>query len=696
MDLTTFREEFLNEEINVEAANSFRYPENVFNEICIDILKNDYGLVDEMDSFYYSNSNYSKKYKKMEIEGGYIDKTSNCVNLLNSDFNPGTITSITKTMILEKTKLMVAFVENALKGYFSEAEQSNPAVQFALDFVDNIDSIYKIHMFLISTNSLSGTIKTLELKDFKYGDKVFKIELDVLDINKIYNSRMAGFEKEEVIIKCSDFGNDGIPCIKADIETDQYSSYLAIVPGNFLADIYKKHGSRLLESNVRSFLKFNGAVNKGIKNTILYEKSKFFTYNNGISTTAKSVELDETDNKLKIVAFQDLQIINGGQTTATLASTSIKNKADLSGVYVQMKLTVLRDDDPELIRNISKYANSQNKVRNADLNSNHPFYVKMEDLSRKIYAPLGSGEIVQKMWFFERTRGQYDQPLMNMKSKKEMDSYKKVRPKNMKFTLTDMAKYINASEMHPNYVSWGGEVNSMHFHNFIEKQWEKNKEQFNERYYKDLIAKKIMYSYLERLISDQEWYQRKKDYRPQLVAYTFAKFVYEVEKINKFIDYKKIWDNQKVGIEYDDDLAAIAKLIFDFIYDTDNRSIANIGTYCKKDECWNEVKKIKYEISDELIKCLISKNDLEVQKNLDSLENEYKDELTDLSEMDVFNKGYQFWERIKTEVKASGIYDEDDIRCIDNAIRYCNLEVLEMDYNELETLSRVVSEYYRN
>lgn len=176
-----------------------------------------------------------------------------------------------------------------------------------------------------------------------------------------------------------------------------------------------------MEANVRSFLKFNGGVNKGIRGTILNEKSRFFTYNNGISTTAKSIELENNPvHGLMITSFTDLQIINGGQTTATLAATNIKNGADLSGIFVQMKLTVLKNDDPELIRNIATYANSQNKVKTADLNSSHPFYVRMEDFSRKLYAPLESGQLVQQLWFFERARGQYEQPMMQMTKKQRM------------------------------------------------------------------------------------------------------------------------------------------------------------------------------------------------------------------------------------------------------------------------------------
>lgn len=107
----------------------------------------------------------------------------------------------------------------------------------------NVSYIYKIHLFIISTDKLSKAVKTLELPEYTYNGQTFKVELDVLDIEAIYKSKLAGFAKEDIIINCSDFGVEGIPCIKADLETEQYESYLAIVPGTFLAEIYKKHKS---------------------------------------------------------------------------------------------------------------------------------------------------------------------------------------------------------------------------------------------------------------------------------------------------------------------------------------------------------------------------------------------------------------------------------------------------------------------
>lgn len=388
MTLDDFRESYIND-INAEAINTSNYPIEVFIDNAIDILKNDYSLITDMSHCFYEWTKGTKAHRNMRVDAAYLDLPSNTLNLLFAEYNDGTIKTITNTFIETKSQLLVNYFENCLKGFFNNAEQADPPVQLARDIRLNVSYIYKIHLFIISTDKLSKAVKTLELPEYTYNGQTFKVELDVLDIDAIYKSKLAGFAKEDIVINCSDFGIEGIPCIKADIETEQYESYLAIVPGTFLAEIYKKHSAALLEANVRSFLKFNGGVNKGIRGTILNEKSRFFTYNNGISTTAKSITTALHPEKgLLITSFTDLQIINGGQTTATLAATNIKYNADLSGIFVQMKLTILKDSDPELIRNIATYANSQNKVKTADLNSSHPFYVRMEDFSRRIYAPF--------------------------------------------------------------------------------------------------------------------------------------------------------------------------------------------------------------------------------------------------------------------------------------------------------------------
>ena len=423
------------------------------------------------------------------------------------------------------------------------------------------------------------------------------------------------------------------------------------------------------------------------------EKSRFFTYNNGISTTAKEVKVKCTpQGGLIITEFFDLQIINGGQTTATLAATNIKNNADLSDIYVQMKLTVLKNSNPELIRNIAKYANSQNKVKTADLNSSHPFYVRMEDFSRRIYAPLTSGSIVQQLWFFERVRGQYEQPLMQM-TKAQANNYKLTRPKNMKFTLTDLAKYMNASNMMPNYVSWGGEVNAAHFHNYMEKLWDKNDSVFNELFYKKLIGKKILFAKIETVISDQQWYQENRAYRPQIVAYTFSKLVLSAKKVRKEINYRQIWDLQSVPVEFEKDIALIGKIVFDKINDP-NRSTTNVETYCKKQECWDIISETSYQVTDELMEILISAKDKASEEAAAKKEQKFDNGICD--EIAIFKKGAEYWQKIIDRGKKQDVLSDADVWVLSNAIKYCQMKYTQLTKKQLKDISEVIFKLKEN
>ena len=119
----------------------------------------------------------------------------------------------------------------------------------------------------------------------------------------------------------------------------------------------------------------------------------FLAYNNGISVTAESVTLERDENgKPSIRSIRDMQIVNGGQTTASIFS-AMKSGIDLSDVHVQMKISVISspDDMDEIVPLISKYANTQNKVQVADFSANDPFHRKLEDLSRTIWTPGNSG-----------------------------------------------------------------------------------------------------------------------------------------------------------------------------------------------------------------------------------------------------------------------------------------------------------------
>lgn len=684
--LKEFRSDFINE-IEAEAETEQDYPQDIFIDECKDILINDFGLLSDLNHTYIDKKSTSYKFKSMRLDASYLETSVNTLHLLYADYNRGEAELINNEFIKEKVQLLENFFTNVLAGYFVNGADSDPVTEMARDIRKNIDLVKKVHVIIVSTNQKSTRLKTtFEQKAIDCAGKIFDVDLTLLDIEGIYHAKTASLQKEDIIIDTKTYGIDGIPCIKANINSNDYESYLAVVPGQFLSDIYLKYNARLLESNVRSFLNTRGEINKGILNTILYDKEKFFAFNNGIATTADSIEIENFPEGSFITSFKNLQIINGGQTTASLASAVLKNDADLRGIYVQMKLSIIKNNSnkAELIRQIAKYANKQNKVTNADLNSNHPFYARIEEFSRKIKAPLAPNSTVQSIWFFERARGQYDQAKMKLKTKKDRQVFEIQNPKSQKFTKTDLAKYINSDAMRPFDVSWGAEVNMTKFQEIMEKEWDKNKDKFNEIYYKDLIAKAIIFKKIEQLISDEEWYINNKGYRAQLVPYTFSKFMYEIDKVGKVFNYKKVWEQQSLSEDYFDDLRKIAKLCYDTFNDS-NRSILNIGEYAKRKICWEKLNEKNFALSEKTKSLLIDKEDRLVENRLAVKEQKQNSEIT--SEIEIFNLGINYWKAVKErgmQLKTLSYYE---CQLCDYAIRYIQQIYTSLSKKQVKDLS---------
>lgn len=683
--LEDFRADFIND-IKAKAIIDSDYPADVFVDECKDILINDFGLMSDLSHTFFVLEANSGKFRKMRLDASYLEPSINTLHLLYSDFNDGEITPINSEFIKDKAQLLENFFINVLAGYFDRTSESDPVTETAKSIKKNIDLIKKIHVIIVSTNSKSTRLKTtFELKQLQLKDRTFDVDLTLLDIEDIYRTKMSGAQKDDIVIKTEDFGVDGIPCIKAQIDSEEYESYLAVVPGKFLSDIYLKYNARLLENNVRSFLNTRGEINKGILDTILHNQQKFFAYNNGIATIADSIEMKNTKDGWVITSFKNLQIINGGQTTASLASAVLKNNADLTGIYVQMKLSIISENanKDELIKLISKYANKQNKVTNADLSSNHPFYTQIEHLSRSIETPLSANSMIRPIWFFERARGQYDQSKMKLKTKRDREIFELKSPSSKKFTKTDLAKYINSDEMRPYDVSWGAEVNMTKFQLIMEKEWNKSKDQFNEVYYKDLIAKAIIFKKIEQLISNEEWYLANRGYRAQLVPYTFSKFMYEISKTGKIFNYRKVWELQSLPEEYSDDLRKIAKLCYD-VFNDPSRPFLNIAEYAKRQVCWDTVKGKNYSLSGKTTSLLINKEDRDVERRLATKDQKVATEASSM--VTIFNLGVSYWKKAKQRGIELNELNEYECNLCDYAVKYIQQIVRTLSKQQIRDL----------
>ena len=339
------------------------------------------------------------------------------------------------------------------------------------------------------------------------------------------------------------------------------------------------------------------------------QPERFFAYNNGVSATALNVEVENRPEGQFITMAKDFQIINGGQTTASLSNARHKDRADLSSIYVQMKLTQIgnlgEEKATELIRDISRSSNSQNKVSDADFFATHPFHVEMEKVSRRAYAPAMAGAQYETKWFYERARGQYLQAQMRM-TPAEKKKYQLQNPKKQVITKTDLAKVRNSWDGYPYLVSKGAQTNFIKYAEDIDAAWKDDPNQFNEKYYIDSVALTIMFKSLEELIPKQPWYE--SGYRANIVTYTMALFHKLIK--DQFpgyeLDLQQIWNKQAVPPAITRIFEDLTHRVYDVITDP-ARETVNVTQWCKREKCWKNVKDILVELPEDIKNILIDR-----------------------------------------------------------------------------------------
>ncbi len=501
---------------------------------------------------------------------------------------------VVKDEIDKASKRIANFFKNAVyKEYVNEIEESSEIFDFAHTLSESKElkeTLVRVNAFILTDGVYSGNVPAntnISALPFNYR---------VVDLNYLYNI----FEKSYMPIEI-DFKADGfqIPCIMAPTPNKEYQSYLAIISGDALANIYERFGSRLLEQNVRSFLQFTGKINKGIRNTILSEPEMFLAFNNGIAATANSVELEQgkEGEGLYITKVNDLQIVNGGQTTASIYHTWKKDKVKhIADIFVQLKLNVIQNKEKfsDIVSQISEYANTQNKVSVSDLSSNRPYHIELEKLSRNIWASPGEGHSIQTRWFYERARGQYKNArLKEGFTTAKQKAFDNKNPKLQVFSKDDLAKYINAYEeiydgkklvIGPHYVVRGNQKNYAQFinHNLIKKP--------DSIYFEDSIAKAILFRAAEKVYGIKPL--AIGDMRYITVPYSIAVFSYVTKGK---LDLYKIWKNQGVSSALKDVFHSLMVQVEQHIKNAAPGSL--YGEWAKKEDCWQDVKLQNFDVN---------------------------------------------------------------------------------------------------
>ena len=456
-----------------------------------------------------------------------------------------------------------------------EVDPSNEAHMLAMTLRDAYATLEQIRVYVL-------TDRIAKSKNFKPREVQGKtVKLEVMDIERLYRHMVAGKPRDELVVDFTEVCGAPLPCIYVPRGDTDYDYALTVIPGESLRFLYEKYGARLLEANVRSFLSVTGNVNKGIRDTLRQNPSRFMAYNNGLVIVADDIRLGESPaGGHGILWLKGMQVVNGGQTTASLYFTKKKfSDADLSKVRVPAKLIVLRKEDSdaeeELISAISRYANSQNVVKQADLSANKPFHRELEKIATSVYCPDGVSQ-----WFYERAAGSYNVLLAREgTTPAKLKRLKERIPTSRKLTKTDLAKYLNTWEKKPYVVALGGQKNFSDIMKTVE-EWEQDGFLPDVTWFRQAVAKTILFKQADKIVAPLGT-ASKIHVATHLVSLL-------AEKLGDRIDLERIWQNQDLSPQLRALLASWAPEVNRIMMLGSNGKL--LSEWAKKSECWDQVK----------------------------------------------------------------------------------------------------------
>ncbi|HXI40868.1 MAG TPA: AIPR family protein [Bryobacteraceae bacterium] len=585
MTLEEFAEN-LRQDVLVRGSDSSNYEVDVFTEDVIEAMTD----AGEADGFILCNCD-GRGYK---INAYNVSSDGDCIDLFVSIYTRQVPPQRVPAADLDRHfSRLRGFFQRALTDNFRAGlEESSPEFDAADSIHSSRGDVTRGRLFLLT----DGLTSAREYQDAAVDGVNFTHH--VWDIQRIFRMESSGTTREAIDVKFEDFG-DRVACIRSADPAYEYATYVGYFPAALLVRIYERYGARLLERNVRSFLQARGKINRGIRDTILHEPQRFLAYNNGISATAERVEFEmNAESVIFLTRAVSFQIVNGGQTTASLYTAVKKDKADVSGISVQVKLTVPKDPASidQLAPRISLYANSQNKVNTADFSANSPFHLRIEELSRTIWAPALAGTQIETRWYYERARGSYNDALARAGTAGERKRWKIQHPVSQKFTKTDLAKFEHTWDQKPHTVSRGAEKN---FVEFMAELLEKRPPIPDESYFRHLIAKAILFRRAEKLVQAQNY----GGYRANVVTYTLAWLSHHTAQK---IDLERIWRAQVLLQELDEAIRIVSKAAYDHL--VEGAQGGNVTEWAKKERCWEKFRTCEIGISSGLLRPVVTQH----------------------------------------------------------------------------------------
>lgn len=477
------------------------------------------------------------------------------------------------------------FYDLSIRGGHMDMDEDSPEYEAFKYIYDNLSTIVTVRLCLIS----NYIIKDYDLRRLRIDGK--NVITDVWDIEKICANLSS--ESDHVSIDIDFEGEPRysiykLPYIEMNSDRYGYKCLATMFPAKLLYKLYEDYNTALLMNNVRFFLGFSQKkedTNSGMRKTLKERNQMFLAYNNGITAIASGIDVDSSKDRTKlenevgsaddfistgiIRKIYDFQIVNGGQTTASIfnAKKTDKQEVNLLGVYVMVKLIVIDETKKDEITNISRYSNSQNKVKFADFSSNNKFNTEMERLSRSILIPNENNDPIY--WYYERVRGQYKIELNKRTTKASQESFKKMYQNDRKFDKEVVAKLWMSWYGYPHEAVKGSSTTYAAFLNIIDD----GKYAPDETYYKHTIALLIIYKYLLKYGRDSEF--------SNATAPTAA---YSLAYLNHItlgdLDLMKIWKNQELPgelMDFLDNISDRVKKELDYYAVSANKNVLGIS-----------------------------------------------------------------------------------------------------------------------
>jgi hypothetical protein len=644
MDLTEFHAEFFQEIASSAGANGNFKPVVFFERMAEHVIG-----TGELETADYVPWISGRKDARVDGYAGDPRDADGVLTLIICDFQSSTeigrLGSGDIALIFER---LVRFVRQVRDQAFRAAlEESSPVYGLADMISARWGSLTKIRLMLFTNRELRARVDGIKAGEIEGVEATY----NVWDIARLHRLVMSGRAQEDRDIDLvTDFGG-AIPALPANLGNSTYDAFIMVVPGRQLAAIYDRWGPRLLEQNVRSFLQARGSVNKGIRRTIDADPDMFFAYNNGLTATAEAIEPSKpgTDGVLMITKIKNLQIVNGGQTTASIHAASKAKGIDLSRVSVQMKLSIVTPERAEeVVPRISEFANSQNKVNAADFFANHPFHIELEKLSRRIYVPSPDGGFIQTKWFYERARGQYADE-RGRRTEAQRKKFDIEFPKAQLLTKTDLAKFLGVWPGHPHVVARGAQKNFVEFAKQIGEAWETRKDDYNDAFFRQCVAKAIIFRETERLVSDQTWYMGGGSRAP-IVAYAIAKLAHDVARRGDAVNFELVWRMQKLPNALRTALEVAAAAV-NAVITRPSVVSQSITEWAKQPACWKRVQDLTVEWPDDIDGALVMKGDADGDRRSARLEKKMLGGIE--AQSMAVRAGHAFWSEVLKWGRAS-------------------------------------------